>query len=667
GLTDPDRVLMILGTAAEGVQTIYNSNVASMAPLTVSKTFPWPSAEPLTEVYNETAGVVMTEGSGTQRNEYRVIDGVLTLTAEHDGDQIRVTCAAPASVPSGRGRSPQPVGRQGEEGFCTGQEEASADPDEERANWHDVIRVQFEDPDAVFVAGNTVEALRGYAFASPLHPPTISRDVKNGEGTWAAVDSADLLARWIPGLVLLSQDLMDSLAGRVCFRVEGRMWQCGNGPDARMYNELRSAVEMLDQLWVSPGSIGSGVSGVSGSAQMIDAYAGHTVQGSGASATYWPTGWGFGLSKEGVHNWYLPDVTIGDYRITSWPAWVPSGGHPYYQDLALRTAAPGYDAEPLPDLGPSAAKPNYTPNREDLVPGEVGLYLNVYGANGQNRAGWIPTEDSGGIASTSYVQADFSLIGVPFGIGSVLANLPDGAEIVEAIARLMVAGLEYRASSHTTQIIVSDPSPTPAQSGFSQVYTINGHVVRQYVRAFGESTPETDVGNTLTEEQLWVNHGPVGFALVGKRKNSKNVIDVYGVEHLQPAFELISSGAALLGSQTEVTSDQWAMVDVTDAVRGVQSLLDTAVGFDGFELWPTVGGVAADAGPEGLAAYARSLLPSITTSFESDYPTSYTREVTMSGAYFRFDSLAIEGVLMRFRLNGVIQETWVPLNEPRAM
>ena len=246
----------------------------------------------------------------------------------------------------------------------------------------------------------------------------------------------------------------------------------------------------------------------------------------------------------------------------------------------------------------------------------------------------------------------FSFNEIPFTLASVLACLPDSAEILEATIEARFTELESCSWS--------------AEYEFDGEYityrcTYNGTLVGEYDEA-------EDINYIDTEAPMFVPGGPVSLALVARRRKTENIVAREATAprldylYAAPSDEYLSFGGGALETPAEGAPDEYAIADVTSAVQAVLAARGSLAGFDTFAVWPTWAPPPSSDAPS-LAAFARALLPAGSVG-----GTETTFGWSGSGVFLRWGSLSLGTLLVRYRLGlGPDQLRAVPLNWPRAV
>ncbi len=578
-------------------------------------------------IRNTSLDVAMSPGSERRRDRYQIVCGALRLWSEAEGDEIVITY--PAVVPSGGGMPPR--AQPGTINFTDG---------EMRAGWRDYVDV--EDPDGLLGVqpGEEVEIRRERVFDAG-DPPTIEVREK-GTGSWTALSPPDITARWTEGEIYLSQALLDTLPQAWELRAAGKVYRQSGNCRARQANELASAIDALDKLWVSAGTPGGAADAVGGSMQArIVAQTSESCSAGGVIFDGWGMGQTRGFFAPEVGDLLAAGAAFPYWRTpTEWRAIVGSGVMSY---------TPAHVAEWFQCTSGGYNRSGWhTPSQRAVIhtagtPGAQGLY---FGEDVLSDPGW---PYAGGPA--------FNIEGVPWNLRGLIARLYDGAEIIEAKVPVRMQGLRVRNWSfeHTWQVNRLKGASVP-NAYESRKLWINGTLHKEFLREDG-----VVVTDEVHPVDMWKTEGPVAFALVGRREHVQQVylpLHHGGRWADQPVWQYRSFGSGLTTGST-ASDGKWRMVDcrslVQDALRARSSRYTETY------LWPTNVGMTGDGSTGALTTYLRSLESSVT--FNASLSGGiWTITQSRSGQYTEFDGVQFGEVLVRFRLpGGLMDEQIVPI------
>jgi hypothetical protein len=608
-------------------------------PFVVAQNTGLPTAD-LAEVFNVTTGAIMGEGSGTRRDQYRVIDGELWTVAENSGDQWRVKYNASGTPPTPPGRAPRPVANQ----VALGWVEIAPEPNEgflpttnianNIANWHDEIVARFEGG-IIPQVGESVSFVR-YGVFMPTAPPSIQYAIRNGaEEQWLPVPAEAMVPVWFAGVVLLTEEWLSATfaAGdAVCFRAVGTVLQTDLLTDVERWRELERVAAGFDELWIQIP--------ISGSAPTR--YAVLTIQGFGnvsRDELGRVNDVGLGFTNDNYRA-FIPDVRPPGLGET--PFWDVDSGVPYLFDSFLRS---GYvwnetDEEALIGVEGDGFLAVYT----DAGP--------VLGTDGRSFLGRLAGQNP--LQPDTLNNSLNAQTGRTFSPDGVFAALPSGAVIERAWLEVKFTGL-------ITQTWQSIWRFGPGLIAY-RLETRNGVRVLEIERdAEGEIL--IDYQDPDVEPQT-VEGGPIGFAIVGRRIDSANVTRWNGERLTIDASEYISVGVLGSGQLTEVVNDEWQLVDVTGAVQELLRLRESLTAWDRYEIWATTGPpIGAD--PDGLSAWARGNHPQWQYTISGDL-NDPEQLFEGTGRFARWDSLEVGRLLVRFAGN-LTDPTARPLTPPAAV
>lgn len=646
-----------------------------------------PASTAITAVVNLTTGAAMVPFAGTIRRDAYAVDlsGNVQVACEASRDRVRVTCAAPTSVPAGTGRPPRVFGQTN---FATAIGDGSAadtDVNKNRANWYD--KLEALDPMELldYAPGDPFEVVVGWLVWDPLKPPVLEYSVRSASATagWTTLPSEAFLAFWADGLVLLKTAWVAGLSlapgDTIWLRARGLAYRRRRRPLAHHYNEPVRCIGSLDLAWVEGGGPGGTPAAEQSGITSIMRIGATDFEGEEySSGQYWakPVDACWGTKKRDIEE---PSEIMAGW---GWPGW------PYYElspifdnqltfhDSAKRTLR--YSADDLPSYYPSEGTPGRaTWNAHDSfeadeilidvapLSGPSGVPLGAYGENWRLESG-VPVYDRvphwanwfGGfvtgqnfLALNAYgaaVGADFGFRGVSFEFASWFQGLPDGTTILEAKLACKFGGLRMSSWQCTFNV-------TPVSGGFEYFSELSrdGAVIRTT-----EGPPFVNTQATLFPDPA--KGGAVTFVLMGRRKNSGQVQLVGGDYFPRPNDRVDSLGSGVATSSIE--DGKWGRVDVTGMTQRLVGKRNSD--YASFELWPTTGTVDADAGDGSLKALIESFLPTREVTIIRDAPR-WGFESYCAGSYAWYSSLEVGKLFVRYRLpSGLVRSVELHQGQP---
>lgn len=637
-----------------------------------------PTGTALTSVINLTTGVTMSPFVDHSARDIYFEDGDdVWIGAECSGDQIKITTAAPMSVPAGRGLGPQPSSQAHWSENIDG--EASESLANNRANWRDAL--EFLDPRNTFdgEAGEEFDA-RGDAVFDDAHPPSISyRIAKTGDiPGWTSLDASNYTGYWPDGAIFFKQSWIDSLTipdgYSLDFLIDGKVYRIRGTVRAQHFNELAKMGAAASSLFVvcgTPGGTGTAMSG--------------ECPAQGTQFQPYPTGFTGATTGGGTNYWQADDVAWGtiaedlhsysdnlDFYSKDWPFWdkpAPDNLLTYF-DAKLRSHFLTADDATIwfPSEGAPGAISILT--HDKCVDGEIvyavgetvaqsGLPLNLpggYPPPDNFFGGYIPSGTFGAFAVLGrFAAAEFKFTGIGFSAPEFFSRLPDGATVIEAIVRAKFSGLAVSSGSTVLRI---EPKTT---GGF--------HVTWEYNRDGALILSGDNEGDNYEnpDPPAAPSSGLLTFALVGRERNSKNIELLDGTKVSTPDDRFVGVGAGLAVSTA--TDDEWSLIDCTGAMQALANRRNSRIGGDTYELVPSVGTQAIETAQDALSGLLQTLMPA--TSVETLRATTadgvehWGYEATTAWRYAWFGSLEVENMLVRYRLpNGIVGS--FPLQFPRA-
>ncbi|MBI1291213.1 hypothetical protein GC173_08200 [bacterium] len=643
GSSSITRLLLRIGS--DGTHAVLRST--GRKPFLIAADLGLPAAD-VVEVRNLSTDQAMSLGSSVRRDQYRVVGGQLYAVAENSGDRWRVTYAASGTPPAAPGRAPRPVSGQVERGWV----ELRDDPNPDflptanvaanKANWHDLIEVAFEDG-TVPVAGEQIDFVRWGVF-DPSDPPALHYAIRDDDGSesWRSLPPEAFRAFWFAGLVLITQAWLDAnvdVGELLCIRAEGKTFKSDLLADADRWGELRDAVRSLDELWVRVP-----VGGWNESAQGGEAWRtiGVTAWNELGQATAVGVGLSHGTYSAAVLPPADPPYSPGGPGVA--PYWFSSPGiaSTGFYDSILRN---GYVFDGV------------SPPESTIIEGDAELLVwpfpgGWYGGSPLLYMGQrMPAPNN--LYPADYVGALYATRGFPFSPGGIFARLPSSAVIEGAWLEAKFSGLRQQQWSVYQEI-------GPGTVVHRLEYW-NGTRVFEYERnAAGEVV--TDYFHPDPDSVKWVEGATLSFDVIGKRLDSSNVRDWFGNVIDVPAHEYVSVGGNGLGG-TSVPTDEWCQVAVTGALRSLLAMRSSLTAADSYELWPSFG-TGPGTSSEGLSGFVAGLMPA-TTYVQSGEPADPKLTLNVSGKWVEYNSLDLGPLVVRFRL-GRDAGTARPINPPPA-
>lgn len=509
-----------------------------------------------------------------------------------------------------------------------------------RLHYSDKIVVDDPNEECDLEAGDAFEIHRNPVFDS-RNPPAVEFDVRDGGGTWAAMDAGDYLARWTEGLILITQAWITSEGWDTtpfCIRVEGIRFAQTGGMPARQLNDLAAALDIADELWVETTATGP--------AGLLTACSGDASMGFGPSE--WQCDLTFGLQ---VAEWGAG---------FSWDNWLGYG-----TPVGMTTVYPPYYAAGYWSEASETITDTSSTDALGCGPGEVLTYSGliqpnktVYNVKNEAASGtmhgrdfWASCTQTTTSGTHASLNASFNIAGIPFNPAGIIQRIPEGSTIVEAFARVKIDGLVVR--KQTTNIISNNYDYT-----YYLETTVNGTLTREY---------ETDATNTVitdytASEPSLATTADVGFALIGVTADTADVIDYTGTPVSGvPNHRITALGVGLRGIATD---GEWALVDVTAAMQGLVDNRSNRI--TGFYWWPSPSHVAAGASFESMGAFVVSLFGDWSATVTHDGGTGVrTTETLVTTRELAWDSLDIDTIQVRWRPpSGSLDNACFPLRQP---
>ena len=631
-----------IGTGIVGAQHLQRFK---SVPFGASRVYPPGGGGVIASVINDSTGEPMTESATPRRDHYDFDgDGNLILYSESNDDRIKITYEELEDAPPGPGMPPRTFAQPNFATFAepiTEDRLATTDTAENIANNSDVIEIALEQSSWVPVPGEAFEIVRGAGVWPTSATITPQLDYKNDDEhdfELLDVEHYHLFSKYM-GLVLVAEEKRAAIeAENVCMLVDAPRYVVRQAVPS--INELKHAVEALDDLWISGGVPSGGLTGMSGSLSYTQGYTSQSVRTDGTTQTFWPDGYAIGLLKSGVNAFWVPDIfNPGNYLVDSMPYWEGDTR----KDLRLRST-PFSDADQTLSSPPTVIDGAYSPLAEDIIAGEYLTIVKPWDDDGSGKnhfgAGVTPTEPANFGA--------FNFIPTGFSLPDFLRRVPDGAEILEARVRARITNMKYRTLTFETMRKLSAPNALTSLA-HRQKATYNG-----VVTAWDEAGTGDDHDNESAEPGTYPDHftaGRVSFQLIAVRRNSQYMVDYAGNTTSLPAYDVIGGGAVLAGGGDEVTSDEWELFDCTEGIKQLLTMLDSGAAYDGFAFVPTVGNPSPGGLGDGLGGYLDTLKPEIVQElFVDNYPESFTIGYTTTSRYAEFDSLEFGELQVRIRL-----------------
>lgn len=642
-----------IGTGIVGAQHLQRFKTVAFG---VSCTYPPGSGGVIDSVTNESTGEAMTESATARRDHYDFDgDGNLILYSESNDDRIKISYEELDDAPAGPGMAPRTFNQPNFATFAdplTDARLATTDPEENIANNSDVIEIMLEQTSWMPLVGETFEVVRGAGVVPASESVTVKFDLKNVDDhdfETVPAEHVEVFGKYM-GLVLISEEYRQALeGGTVCLLLEAKRYVVQQAVDS--INELKHGVEELDGLWIDAGAVGgSMLVGMSGNAQTLWGRTSMSLRTFGDSTeTFWPNGYGYGETKESITALH---TSLSDPA--SFPVWSGGVGGSQRVDLKLRTGK--FSSSGTQTADPAAGLiDTYTPYVEDVVDGEYAMIYNSLwdDGSGENHFG-SPVPYGGGDIIEDLMNFGFNFIPKSFSYLELISRLMEGAEILEAKIRVKFSGLEYQ---HWTADMTR-VNKVGGGNDMTQTLYINGHMFFNRVIEGGVDVtpPYTPPDDSLK----FTDRGRVSVMLGAYRRNSQYITDVNGITWAVPSDDLISGTGVANESGSEAVSGEWCIIDCTAAFKMLASMADSAAGYDGFIILPTVGNPIDVSNADSFAAYFDSIKPILETGLIDNFPTSFTDSYEREGRFARFDSMEMEKPMVRIKLGDKPAE-WMAL------
>jgi len=607
----------------------------------------------------------LSESADYARDHYTKLGNALTFGSESAGDRIRVTEAAPASVPAGRGRAPSPGSVAGTENFALGtvngiEYEATSNANENHANWLDALTVHDPEQDLAAVAGEAFSITRNPVFDS-RNPPSFFYDWKGGAGDWLALSAEHYYLRAVEGILLVTQLFLDALendtafdisTGRLCIRAEGYRFNQGGNMPARVVQDLAAALQQLDAFFLRL-SVGGDTVGVAGN--MLVAPTQLVPSGFACYAgAVEPSGYEFGVQGS-VWSALVDDLIAHGASIPYWDQQLP--GSPLFYTVAFGGSPMSFTSAAM------AVDPEPCGSPSSVTQGDIAVQ--VYAARVEP-FDFNPTGDMGfgqpysieGPADALPGTITFNFLGIPIAGDLRLGMLAGlGAVCVEAFAEAVFSGVQSSQWSIYHKTIGLYGAGSIYWEGY---YYHNGvkvahRVIENSIVTYDESNADPGVSST----------GSIAYQAIGKRLKTGNIY-LPRQERFEPVpggvYYSYGGGLAVGGS---ITSGVRTRINVTNVINGMLGAADDQA--TEFFLWPSRAGVTPQSSASSLASYAYSLLPTLSGSASRDVDGYWTRIWTQANERVTWDSVSLGNIFARFRLaDGSVVTNLIPLNRPRV-
>ena len=578
----------------------------------------------------------------------------IRFTSETSGDRVRVVQAAPETVDDGPGRPPR-VG--GTVNFATSQpvpgdwdteedgpwpDVATTDVNENRANWYDLI--ELYDPHGEFdaVEGELIE-FRDNMFASERARPSMDYDLKNVNTNWVRmVDGVDYLARWVAGMVMLSQAMCEKISGgRACFRVvEGPLYSNDGAMRARQFNDHAKALDAFADMHVAVIRGGGEVATVSGITGLI----------------------GVGVSEYACTdgNFIVAQIAWGESQTTlnqpfGFDGTVPTPPYPFWHSGFW------YDATVKVETsqGNLTCGTHEIPERDLTVPEGINTIVSPLGLVGPDIPGSFfgsnieNVEDVAAGYGAPQIAGYWQFEGIAFMPSPILMRAWAGCTCVEALCELTFAGMEHDVMDCTY-------SGGTIDGADHLIFHRNGSLWVERERAADGSV----ITLTMNPTPPPTTSGDVGFILMGRRRKSGQVQNWDGTYSPLPMHEYKGLG----GVTVPAVDGKKTVGDFAACINAL--LADGGSAYTDYRLWPAAAGVAPDSGVEGMTLYTRGLIGEHTVELLESSLAGIRYSMHVVTKFTQYDSIVFENVIYcKFRYpDGSLSDVVpVPLVWPKAM
>jgi hypothetical protein len=635
-------------------------------------------------VYTEAANVA----EARQRGKYLDIgSATYQFYSENSPDLLRFEYAGVPLGGSAPGRAPR-ANSQLIVNLSTfadaATQEATTNPDQNRANWFDELIVRAADVanTPLLGAGDTFDGHRG-AVLDPTTSFTLQYAVRDASETeWQAMDSEDFYARPVEGVFLIAKDFLDDLDDKPCFRLTGTFIQHHANFDARNINELARAADKLGDLFFRTQSLLGGGNSISAGGRVaismtpvVTGWATWIEPANPLIAVAYPTGFAWGWQK-GV---WGANQTAGDFGAIL-GAGAPLNSYVGLGDLGityLSSTGGGFSsaAEQLTTAfqvidGEGNIVQTITESSRHTLNGP----LYVWPATEIPAAANLPPVFGFGspLRSAPFLpsfDAVWKLEAIPVAIPPEIRRLPAGATIVKAWLTVRVEDIESYSWGYSRTETGNHLDPG-ARLRVDQL-TCNGELVQ--IVTFTGTTSTGTFSRPGFIEGLEAAAAPITFGLWGRRKNtgrarrSYDIVNnsVNGAPRPDPIFynipndDWVSFSSGGLDTD-ELESGKWGQVDVTRALRAIHRNKDKLV--SEFYFIPSAAiGYRIDEDAAGLANFGREQLPNVDLSYEvtlSDEGVLYSLSGSASGQYTTFTELNIGDLFVQVRFPDSLLTTY---------
>lgn len=640
------------------------------------------SANAIDSVTNTTADVEMNDiiGAGAHRRDYYAIDtgaapDKITLYSESAGDLVLLVQEPDPGDPVAPGRPPRGV--NGQTNFMD--EEDPDNVSKNHAARNDYVIISDE-TNSFPPAGIEGTARRTAVLAMDNHDLVIASGIQDPATSASVIDPANYLS--VPGCnaTFFKKAFVDTLDANQLHTigiVGDRLEQTGQ-VTSRGINDYVASMQILDQAWISSGSV------LGGNFQLW----GRTI----IPCTINPTGYSCGPGgyyATGM-NWGLLVKTFDDDEGNDWWAWVAS---------KTDFAGGDYGANDETNLSfgwTSTARGVPAWRHDDYDPQQcngTGIFLDTTAdvASPRNYFVWVspmahPGGDIGfggeywfGSGRANAVRGNpswsifFKVGGIQIGIPEFTSRIRQGATIVAAWIPMRFTGLQHR----HTRVVYRSPSANLGITGLYEVY-------EHGVLALQETATPEGVWTTVVQEEAEVikTGGVFSASLMGKRLNEETTLAVGGnptdgfefvPSYEMPAHEYVSLGAGL----TTTTDDDDSGMVLVDVTNIVQALVSGGLNHAATEffLYPSIGIPAPNADANTLGSFLTSMEPTMVgPSWTPDSTTpgylgqpSISWELTTRSVGYQSWQIG-GGFLVRWRMpNGTIEDDVLHLVMPETL
>jgi hypothetical protein len=647
-------------------------------PITYFEEYTKPAAESIVEVFNETSNTVMSSGGGDRRDRYVLSGDKIILRTECDGDRIRIICSAPADVFPPPGNAPrnfsQPYMSE-YQGDIDNPQLASEDVANNRFNWRDSITIKVESNDFVPIAGEFFTIIRGRGVWSTDSSVNIYIDYKNDTETdWNLLNPTNYYLRKYQGLLLIKKSFMDTLSKDFCIKIEGKRYR--SGADKDVFNELKSATEMLDELYFETNITGNhevtSPSGITSGMTVLPANFSCNTD-----LNLWvPNKVAYGTMAE----------TVRDYIYThgSLPHWETFGDG---SRVSLRKGTNIVDSTNTPMACGDPA--HYIGEYDYVIDDEEFLWIAPYSNEIDSifRGHWtrenfeitgytgdptipIVISDEGpandnyvlgyvGLAGSficNHISSGFKFSAIPVVIPEEIKRMPNGITILDAKLRVKFDGMRQRTLSGNYTI-------SPDGLDYRWEYYEQGVLALMYERFYVEEVGFVE--DSYDNYGYWAEPtkgGSIGFQLIGQRKNTTDMITWDNQTVYQPAGTLHSIGGTI---SSNVDDGKWGIIDATGLAKALYKA--RTMEYSNFWLYPSNAQLDSEDDVSEMASYLESLCPSHSASINVNNDTGqYGYSCQAAGKVTWWSSLEIGSIHIKYRLSsGIINDMVLPFVQPK--